>query len=86
MAPALVTDVVPLLLALTDAPPEPEDVKAGWTAFALFLLLCLAVALLGFSLVKHLRKAENARKAGIYGDEPEADEDHQDREDREGRA
>jgi len=50
--------------------PAPEDVKAGWVAFAVFLLLCAAVAFLGFSLVKQLRKAQAAKDAGVYGDEP----------------
>ena len=50
--------------------PEPEDVKAGWLAFVVFLLLCAAVAFLGFSLVKQLRKAQAAKDAGVYGDEP----------------
>lgn len=48
--------------------PEPEDVKAGWTAFALFLLLALAVAILARSLVTQLRKAQRAADAGVYGD------------------
>ena len=50
--------------------PEPEDVKAGWLAFGLFLALGAAVVLLGFSLVKQLRKAQAAKDAGLYGDEP----------------
>ena len=50
--------------------PEPEDVKAGWVAFAVFLALCAAVALLGFSLFKQLRRAQAAKDAGVYGDEP----------------
>ena len=51
--------------------PKPEDVKAGWGAFALFLLLIAAVVLLGFSLTKHLRKAQAAEDAGVFGaDEP----------------
>lgn len=50
--------------------PEPEDVKAGWTAFAIFIGLALAVALLGWSLVRQLRKADAARDAGVYGDAP----------------
>jgi hypothetical protein len=62
--------VTGLLLALADGAPEPEDVKAGWTAFAIFLLLAGAVVLLGFSLVKQLRKAQAAKDAGVYGDEP----------------
>jgi hypothetical protein len=63
------------LLPLVVEGPEPEDVKAGWVAFAIFLLLIAAVVLLGFSLVKQLRKAQRAKDAGVYGDEPV---DHQD--------
>lgn len=65
------------LLLLTDAirvaeekGPDAEDVKAGWAAFGIFIALALAVAFLGFSLVKHLRKAEANQKAGAFGDEP----------------
>ncbi len=58
------------LLSAVEDGPEPADVKAGWTAFAVFLLLCAAVAFLGFSLVKQLRKAQAAKDAGVYGDEP----------------
>ena len=50
--------------------PAPEDVKAGPVALILFLLLALAVAFLGFSLTKHLRRAEAAKDLGLYGDEP----------------
>ena len=59
-----------LLITLADKTPEPEDVKAGWTALIIFLLLAVAVAVLGFSLVKQLRKAQSAKDAGLYGDEP----------------
>ena len=59
-----------LLITLTDKTPEPEDVKAGWTALIIFLLLAASVAVLGFSLVKQLRKAQSAKDAGLYGDEP----------------
>ena len=58
------------LVEAVEKGPEPEDVKAGWTALVLFLLLCAAVAFLGFSLVKQLRKAQAAKDAGVYGDEP----------------
>lgn len=51
--------------------PEPEDVKAGWTAFAVFLLLIAAVAFLMFSMSKQLRKAQAAKDAGVYGDDEE---------------
>jgi hypothetical protein len=62
------------VVRLADETPEPEDVKAGWTAFIIFLLLIAAVVLLAFSLVKQLRKAQAAEDAGVYGhdddDEP----------------
>ncbi len=64
--------VVRLTARLADGvPPEPEDVTAGWTAFAVFILLIVAVALLGWSLTKHLRKAQANQDAGLFGsDEP----------------
>lgn len=66
-----------LLLVAVEAAeqaPEPEDVKAGWTAFVVFILLIGAVAFLGFSLTKHLRRAEANEEAGLFGaDEPAAD-------------
>jgi hypothetical protein len=68
----VLSPVLPFVLSLVDESPEPEDVKAGWTAFAIFLLLGAAVALLGFSLVKQLRKAQAAKDAGVYGDEPQS--------------
>jgi len=46
-----------VLLPLVENTPDPEDVKAGWVALVLFLLLAAAVAGLGLSLVKHLRRA-----------------------------
>lgn len=58
------------LIVLADKTPEPEAVKAGWTAFAIFLLLAAAVVFLGFSLVKQLRKAQAAKDAGVF-DEPD---------------
>lgn len=64
--------VVALTLRLADEAPQPEDVKAGWTAFVIFLLLGLAVVLLAISLVKQLKKAQAAKDAGVYGDEPAA--------------
>jgi hypothetical protein len=61
------------LVALSDGlieGPEPEDVKAGYVALFIFLGMALAVVLLAFSLVKQLRKAQAAKDAGVYGDEP----------------
>ena len=59
------------ILALTDKTPKPEDVTAGWTAFAIFLLLAAAVVFLSFSLVKHLRKAQAAKDAGVFDESDE---------------
>ncbi|QIG44337.1 hypothetical protein G5V58_17520 [Nocardioides anomalus] len=63
-----------LLTTLADGVPQDEDVKAGWTAFVLFLLLIAAVVVLGFSLSKQLRRAQAAKDAGVYGDEDGADD------------
>ena len=64
----LLTDVwVPALLSAADKAPAPEDVKAGWVAFAVFIALCLAVTLLGFSLTRHLRKARDNAEHGVFG-------------------
>ncbi|HRD63258.1 MAG TPA: hypothetical protein PL137_20310, partial [Nocardioides sp.] len=65
---AVLFPVAELIVRVTDETPKDEDVKAGWTAFVLFLLLIGAVVVLGFSLVKQLRKAEAAKEAGVYGD------------------
>jgi hypothetical protein len=64
---ALALSVAEVVVRLEEQTPEPEDVKAGWTALVLFLLLIAAVVLLAFSLVKQLRKAQAAEDAGVYG-------------------
>lgn len=67
-----------VLVRLTDQlpeGPEPADVKAGWTAFAVFLLLIAATVVLAFSLVKHLRRAQAAKDAGVYGEPEQPDGD-----------
>jgi len=63
----LTLNVLPLLLAVADDVPEEEDVTAGWLAFGIFIVLILAVAFLGWSLTKQLRKAQAAEDAGLYG-------------------
>jgi hypothetical protein len=64
----LLTDVwVPALVSAAGEAPAPEDVKAGWVAFAVFIALGIAVALLGFSLTRHLRKARNNADQGAFG-------------------
>jgi hypothetical protein len=62
LAPDLLTAVV----SLADEVPQDDDVKAGWLAFGILIALIVAVALLGFSLVKQLRKAKAAQEAGVY--------------------
>ena len=64
--------VLTFVLPLVDRVPKDDDVKAGWTAFAIFIGLAIAVALLGVSLIRHLRKAEANKAAGMFGDEPES--------------
>ena len=69
VADQIVTPVTGLVLRLAGGTPEPEDVKAGWTAFVVFLLLVVALAFLGRSLFKQLRKAQAAQEAGVYDGE-----------------
>jgi hypothetical protein len=56
------------VLALVDKTPNANDVKAGWTAFAVFLGLGVAVVLLGMSLSRHLKKARASADRGVFDD------------------
>lgn len=58
--------LLPLLIAATDPTPQDNDVVAGWGAFGIFLLLGLAVAFLGWSLVRQLRKAQKSADEGKF--------------------
>ena len=58
--------VVARLVALVDPTPADNDVKAGWGAFAIFIAMGIAVALLGWSLVRHLRKTKKNAEAGVF--------------------
>jgi len=62
--------LVGLSIVLQDPAPQENDIVAGWGAFWIFVGGCIAVALLGWSLIRHLRKAEAAKDAGVYGDPP----------------
>lgn len=66
-----------LLLLVTEveekAPPEAEDVVAGWTAFALFGAMILATALICWALVRQLRRVNAAKDSGVFGVDEEAD-------------
>ena len=57
-----------LLSVLWLAAPEDEDVVAGPWGAAIFVGLVIAVAILGWSLNKHLKKASRAADEGVYGD------------------
>ncbi|MDR7252507.1 type III secretory pathway component EscV [Nocardioides sp. BE266] len=70
-----------LLITLADDPtPTDNEVVAGPLGFAIWIFLILAVVVLGFSLVKQLRKAQAAKDAGLYGDEPVKPEEKADSE------
>ena len=77
LAVQLVSQVGHLLA--TDQAPEDEDVKAGWTAFAIFIGLIVAVALLGWALTKQLKRAERNRRSGAFGPVDEVDSDSEPR-------
>ncbi|MGD9957795.1 hypothetical protein [Nocardioides sp.] len=66
----MTTLVTTVFAVLADDGLKDEDITAGWTAFAIFILLGLAVAFLGWSLTRQLRKAQRAKDTGVYGDEP----------------
>ena len=59
-----------LIILLDDPTPKPTEVKAGPLGFAMWIFMIIAVVVIGFSLVKQLRKAQAAKDAGVYGDEP----------------
>ena len=59
-----------LIISLADETPAPEEVKAGPLGFAVWIFLILAVVAIGWSLNRQLRKAQAAKDAGVYGDEP----------------
>lgn len=61
------------LLPLAQTPPEDSEVKAGWTALILVLLLGAAVVVISISLSRQLKKVQRAKEAGVYGDEPVTD-------------
>ena len=78
----LVTDLADLadtVVQAADQAPEPEDVTAGWAAFAIFIGLIVALALLGWSLSKRLRGAQRSADEGRYDpSDPKRDRDSTD--------
>lgn len=62
--------VVPLIVRAAEDAPEPNDVVAGWTGFAVFVGLILAVVVIAFFLVRSLRKVDKAEDEGLYDHKP----------------
>lgn len=69
----LLLTTLPGLIA-ADGTPNDNDVVAGPLGFVIFAALLVAVALLGWSLSKHLKKVHKAADDGVFG-ESEADQD-----------
>jgi hypothetical protein len=59
-----------IITFLEDPTPTDEQVKAGPLGFAVWIFMIIAVVIIAFSLVKQLRKAQAAKDAGVFGDEP----------------
>ena len=55
------------LVSMLDKAPAPNDVKAGWGAFGIFLGLAVATGLLCWSMVRHMKKAKLNAEAGAFG-------------------
>lgn len=71
-------DLLLALVTAADPVPEPEDVRAGWTAFWIFVALAAATALLMWSFLRQIRKTRVNAERGVYGDpdpRPEARHD-----------
>jgi hypothetical protein len=58
--------------AASDPRPYANNVVAGWVGFAVFIFLIAAVAFLGWSFTRQLRKVRAAQERGVY-DDPETD-------------
>jgi len=58
--------------AASDPVPSDNDVKAGWVALVVVLLLVVAVVFLLRSFTKQLKKVDAAEEAGVYDEKPAA--------------
>ena len=63
----LLSHVYVLLPQALDPVPQDDDVKAGWLAFWIFVALCVATALLCWSLVRQLRRTRDNAARGVFG-------------------
>jgi len=62
---------VVLQAAASDPVPSDNDVKAGWLALVVVLVLAVAVVFLLRSFTKQLKKVDEADAAGVYDEKPE---------------
>jgi hypothetical protein len=69
---------VVLQAAASDPVPSENNVKAGWVALAVVLLLAVAVFFLLRSFTKQLKKVDAAEQAGVYDDGEAGPEDGSD--------
>lgn len=63
-------ETMDLLLAVVlaaDPVPEPEDVRAGWTAFWIVIAMVVATALLMWSFTRQIRKTKDNAARGVFG-------------------
>ena len=51
-----------------DEVPQADDVVAGFWGAVIFIFLIVAGVVLFLSLTRHLRKAQAAKDAGLFGD------------------
>jgi len=64
---------VVLQAVASDPVPSENDVKAGWVALVVVLLLGVAVFFLLRSFTKQLKKVDAADEAGVYDQDPPAE-------------
>ena len=59
-----------VMVRADDPVPEDDDVVAGGWGAAMFVFLIVATVLLLFNFAKQMRKAQSAKDAGVFGDQP----------------
>ena len=67
---AVQTVALVLASGTSDPAPEADDVTAGTWGLVVFLLLVAATVVLMLSFLKQMRKTEQARRDGVFGDVP----------------
>lgn len=78
---AIQTVALVLASGTSEPAPEADDVTAGTWGLVVFLLLVAATVVLMRSFLKQMRKTEQARREGVFGDvepdpPPDDDADH----------